>query len=149
MKPNESVAKLTEYFLMRGVPIGDCTPREGFEQFFSFHESVKAEGCEDPGNDMLLFQWGVYDWGKGKFFELNITRQFIENSLEDDDAISQLSLTFKYEPNAAFEAISAGSAWSDGPSTFPTFPEHVFASSAFRAALVAKAKHIELAHWYV
>lgn len=149
MKPTESVEKLTEYANLSGVAMLNCAPQNGFEQFFSFHEKVKADGCEDPESDMLLFQWGAYDWGKGKFFEMNITRQFSECVLEDDNAISQLSLTFKYEPTAALEAIGAGNAWSDGPIASDTFPEHVFRSPAFLAARELDAKHIELVHWYV
>ena len=26
---------------------------------------------------MLLYQWGTYDWGEGKYFQIDITRQFI------------------------------------------------------------------------
>lgn len=131
MKPIDSVAKFKEFAAVSGVSILECRPREGFEQFFAFHVSIKAEGCEDPGSDMLLFQWGVYDWGNGKFFDLNITRQFVEDGLEGDDAISQLSLTFNYEPTAALAAIDAGNSLSDGPINCAAFPEFVFFQKHF------------------
>ncbi len=149
MKPIESVVKFKEFAAVSGVSILECTPREGFEQFFSFHDNIKAEGCEDQGSDTLLFQWGVYDWAKGKFFELNIARQFVEDGLEGDDAISQLNFTFNYAPTAALAEIEAGNAWSDGPINCATFPEFVFSSKAFLAVLGLVPRHIELAHWYV
>ena len=46
--------------------------------------------------DMLLFQCGTYDWNKkGKFFEFDITRQFI---LPEEDEPYQLALTLSFEP---------------------------------------------------
>jgi hypothetical protein len=50
-------------------------------------------GAED--GDMLLFQYGTYDWGKGRFFEFNITRQFIK---QNEDEPYQLSMTLFFEP---------------------------------------------------
>jgi len=29
---------------------------------------------ELSAGDRLLFQWGTYDWGKGNFFEIDLTR---------------------------------------------------------------------------
>jgi hypothetical protein len=46
-------------------------------------------------NDMLLFQYGTYDWGKGKDFEFDITRQFIR---DEEDEPYQLSLTLFFDP---------------------------------------------------
>lgn len=74
---------------------------------FSFFQLVQPKGCEGPHGDMLLFQWGTYDWGSGRRFELSITRQFIENDQQDDCAISQLSLTFKFEKCSGKETVGA------------------------------------------
>lgn len=149
MKPADSVEQLINFAALSGVSITECAPREGFEQFFSFHDRVDAETCGDSESDKLLFQWGAYDWGAGKYFELNITRQFIESELEDDDAISQLSLTFKYEPTAALLALEPGNCWSDERFDAPTFQDFVLASKVFGCVSGLKAKHIDLAHWYV
>ena len=62
-----------------------------------FHE-IKVEGIpveEVKDSDMLLFQYGTYDWGKGDFFEFNITRQFME---ADEDEPYQLSMTLYFDP---------------------------------------------------
>jgi hypothetical protein len=88
------------------VNLSSSTARNGLAQMLAFYASVPATGCGGPDGDMLLFQWGTYDWGKGRHFELNITRQFIEQGLEDDDAISQLSLTYRFTPNPELDALA-------------------------------------------
>ncbi|MGM9480570.1 hypothetical protein ACS5PN_05185 [Roseateles sp. NT4] len=41
-------------------------------------------------------------------------RQFIEKDAQDDNAISQLSLTYRFEPTAALEAIKPGNLMCEG-----------------------------------
>jgi hypothetical protein len=149
MTPTESAEKLTQFAAASAIAIQSCAPREGLEQMFAFFEGVKADGCDGPEDDMLLYQWGIYDWGRGKFFELNITRQFIETAPEDDDAMSQLSLTFKFEPTPELAEIEAGNSWFDGRGDFSAFRDSVFASVPILATAKAKPTEIELAHWYV
>lgn len=149
MKPVESVDALIKFSKASGVALQESGLREGLAQMFAFYSDVKAVGCDGSESDMLLFQWGVYDWGQGPFFELNITRQFIEDEFEDDDAISQLSLTFKYSPTAELTSIDAGERWFKGNDEFNTFRESVFSSAPFLAALDVGPEKIELAHWYV
>jgi hypothetical protein len=91
MKPAESVKAFQDFAASKGINLNASTPREGIETMLEFRSQNACTACSD---DMLLYQWGSYNWGNGKYFELNITRQFIEAELEDDDAISQLSLTY-------------------------------------------------------
>lgn len=60
-------------------------------------QEIKVKGIvsDDEDGDMLLFQYGTYDWGNGKFFEFNITRQFIK---VNEDEPYQLSMTLFFEP---------------------------------------------------
>lgn len=65
------------------------------EMMAEFYHIHRAEDCEvDEDGDMLLYQWGTYDWGAGRWFEINITRQFIPSDGAEDE-ILQLSLTLK------------------------------------------------------
>lgn len=116
---------------------------------FDFYESAKPVGCDGPDSDMLLFQWGTYDWGTGRHFSLNITRQFIEENLQDDDAISQLSLTFRFEPTGELEAIGEGNRWCDGPTEFSIVREYALSSPALMAVADQPAAAVELVHFYV
>ena len=53
-----------------------------------FYGDESVAGCRDDGaGDMLLYQWGTYDWGAGESFEFDITRQLIFADDEDDDIV--------------------------------------------------------------
>ena len=116
---------------------------------FSFFQAVPAAGCEGPDSDMLLYQWGAYDWGKGLHFELNITRQFIEQDLQDDDAISQLSLTYRFEPTPECVAFGDGNRWCHSHDELASFQEFVSSSAAFIALARMRPVAVELTHSYV
>lgn len=60
-------------------------------------EEIKVKGIagNDEDGDMLLFQYGTYDWGNGKYFEFDITRQFIKSN---EDEPYQLSMKLFFEP---------------------------------------------------
>lgn len=149
MKPSESTKAFEAHAAASGVVLRACVPRKGFAQMFSFYQSVAVEGCDQPDDDMLLFQWGTYDWGSGTHFELNITRQFIEHELQDDDAISQLSLTFRFEPTPERDGLGLGNRWCNGPAELQEFLEFTLSSPAFAAVADLRAMEVGLDHWYV
>lgn len=97
---------------------------------------------------MLLFQWGTYDLGSGLRFNLDITRQFIEDAEQDDDAISQLSLGFNFEPSAERAALGDGNRWCDGLREFDIFREFALSSAAFLAVADERAV-VEVSYSYV
>jgi hypothetical protein len=149
MKPVESPVAFASFVSSRGMTVSLCTPRQGVELMLEFYQSTKPDGCDAPNGDMLLYQWGTYDWSKGRHFELNITRQFIEDGLQDDDAISQLSFTFHFDPTAELDRLGDGSRWCDGPSEFSTIRDFVLSSTAFLAVADQAAGAVELGHSYV
>ena len=132
MKPNESVKAFKGFTFARGLDLRASTPRVGVEAMLEFRA---ATACPTCSGDMLLYQWGTYDWGAGKHFELDITRQFIEAESEDDDAISQLSLTYMYKPSAELATLGASHCWEDGP---PNFRQFILESNSFVAVADTK-----------
>jgi len=62
--------------------------------------SIQVKGVEysESENDMLLFQYGTYDWGdkKGLHASFDITRQFQKTG---SDEFHQLSITLICDPN--------------------------------------------------
>jgi hypothetical protein len=84
-----------------------------FKQFA--HRPVAAPRGRRIENDMCLFQWGMYDWGKGPRFECGLTRQFVLHTSEDDyDHMEQLSMTLLFDPaDPAVAALGSGELWSD------------------------------------
>lgn len=140
MNPAESLAAFEDFARARGLDLRASTPREGIAAMLAFRAAM---ACPDCADDMLLYQWGSYDWGAGRHFELDISRQFIESALEDDDAISQLSLTYKYQPNAQLEALGEGNCWEQDS---PDFHEFIFSSAAFKAVADLQADQLELSY---
>jgi hypothetical protein len=63
--------------------------------------------------DMLLAQYGTYNWGQGAFFEVDLTRQFIY-VLDDGEQgwMAQLRCAFLYEPTPALRDLGDGNLWS-------------------------------------
>jgi len=74
----------------------------------SFYAQRQFDGLVDDDGDMLLFQYGIYDWGLGPLFEVDLTRQFIEVERDDDDEVlSQFRLTCFFEPTAELKALGS------------------------------------------
>ncbi|SRR6266511_1878011 len=88
------------------------------EYAIDFYINVRADDVDvDDDGDMLLFQWGTYDWGNGPAFEYDITRQLVtetSGSEDADNAFWQLSLTLQYEPNDETQALGSGEKWCSG-----------------------------------
>jgi len=146
MDPTEAKAEFEKRLHAHGVELSRLAPEAGFSEAFAFYRDVRPVGCVpvDDG-DMLLYQWGAYDWGRGKYFNLDLTRQFIlEGFEEDDDAIFQLSLTFLYTPSPALDALRAGNRWCHSLSELPDFQQFVVSSSAYQAALKHAPVQVEL-----
>ncbi|SRR5216683_5560317 len=108
MTPSTSVNTFEEFVENHGGSFPELTVRTGVAEMLSFYVSVLPTGCTGENGDTLLFQWGTYDWGDGTQFVINITCQFIESAAEDDDAISQLQLTFKFPPDKDTAVLGDG-----------------------------------------
>jgi len=99
-----------------------------FEEF-----SVAGISSADASeNDMLLFQYGVYNWvdAHGKHFSLDITRQFLT---PDDYEPYQLNLTLVYAPEP-FRGVTPYNCWSDECGGMEDFFAHVKTTEGFVAA---------------
>jgi len=93
MKVENVAAELERHFARRGEVEAALTPSTAVASMFAFYRDVRADGCDlEQEGDMLLFQWGTYDWGHGLRFEFDVTRQCILGDGDDDD-ITQLHLT--------------------------------------------------------
>lgn len=138
---------LSKEILLRRLETGggrlkDILPAAGIGGMLEFYADERADGCEiDADGDMLLYQWGTFDFGNGASFQLNITRQFIQSG---DDEPLQLSLTFYYEPSAAVNAIPPANRWCHEPAGIRAFREFIEASPAFRAVAPVAAQRVTL-----
>jgi hypothetical protein len=63
MTPSASVNAFEKFVEKRGGSLPALTVRSGIQEMLAFYESVLPTGCVNERGDMLLFQWGTYDWG--------------------------------------------------------------------------------------
>ena len=95
-------------------------------------------------NDILLFQYGTYDFGdeSGKHFELDITRQFINPK---DDEPHQLSFSLKYAPDK-FVEIENYNCWNTDFENLEDFIAHIKTTDGFKLANELEPKTYEV--WF-
>lgn len=109
------------------------TPRQGVEAMLDFFKTERAEGCEAAHHDMLLYQWGTYDWGKGRHFELDIIRQFIIGEDAEDEDIWQLNFTFYFVPTKELNDLGNGNRWCESIGEVVSFQEFINSSVPLQA----------------
>ena len=147
MKPKTAKREFERFIKESGKKRGTLTPAEGIQLMLDFYWQVRAENCPlDENGDMLLYQWGTYDWGDGRFFQCDITRQFILAGTEGDDGMSQLSFTFYFHPSAEFDALKAGNRWCASPAALAAFQSFVTGTDAYR--VVASSTPVKLSLEY-
>ena len=69
--------------------------------FTENYSTVNNKYNRDEDADMLLFQYGVYDWGDGKNLEIDFVRQLLKN-----DNIVQVHITIKIPYTDKFSNIN-------------------------------------------
>jgi hypothetical protein len=125
-----------------GESLETLTPSKGIDLMLNFYDDAVDGSRNDHGN-MLLYQWGTYDWGEGESFELDITRQLIFGEGEDED-IFQLSLTFKFVPTMELRQLASGNRWCSSRDEIEEFRHFINHSAPFLAANQQVASSVQL-----
>jgi len=132
MNPITAKSEFEKFVSQSGVTIAALTPGVGIHLMLEFYEQIRADNCPiDQDGDMLLYQWGVYDWGEGAYFQIDITRQFIEAGLEGDDGMSQLSICFNFYPSDEFKQLEQGDRWCGSPAELSYFESYIKTNAAY------------------
>jgi hypothetical protein len=143
MKPSQSAVAMRSFLTSRGLSIANLSTSQLIENTLAFYRSVRASGlANSPDADMLLFQWGVFDWGKGASFELDLTRQFIGAGATGDDAISQLRCTAHFVPSPELRAIPVSNRWCGSVADIEPYSRFIYDSPAFCAVASATPKNV-------
>ena len=148
MSPSESVVALEKEIESTGSSLPEINPRLGVGGMLAFYAKTDAEGCAGPSADMLLFEWGTYDWGEGESFELGISRQFTEIGEEGEPEISQLRLVFQYGPTSVFAAFGEGNRWCSSRAELAAFTAHIQSNPAYVALAEVESPSVRLSHAY-
>jgi hypothetical protein len=121
MKRKDALEEFKRHLAQSAVGEVARTPREGSAGLLEFYANVRVADVDlDADGDMLLFQWGTYDWGDGPMFEFDVTRQLIGSGGEDDD-IWQLHVTYRFAPSEALRSLGKGNRWCARPDQLAEF----------------------------
>ena len=127
-----------------GLSLTSLLPKAGIESMLSFYADVRMEGCAlDADGDMLLFQWGTYDFGEGLAFRVDITRQLIATTSDHGD-MRQMNLVFLFPPTPESGALGAANRWCYKPRALSHFRQFVMESPVVRAFGQRRPGKVEL-----
>lgn len=144
MKTREALKQFEEFLADKKVDIHAAPPKQGLMALVLFYRDVRAEDVELMADgDMLLYQWGTYDWGQGEQFELNLTRQLMYVADEEDD-IFQLSLTYRYPPTDDLRALGKQEQWCFHPEELDDLVAILQASEPYTRLEAEPAQAVEL-----
>ena len=148
MNIEDALPEFQRYVEERASTIATLTPEKATAAMLGFYRDVRASDCDlDSDGDMLLVQWGTYDWGKGELFEFDITRQFIPT--DEDSEMRQLSVKFTVAPDDELRALGNGNRWCYSPKELPDFWKFVEALPAYGAACSHSDAKLELSYFQV
>ena len=146
MDAHSSYSLLRDKLCESDGTLDHLTVEQGFRTMFEFYRHERAEDCSpDADGDMLLYQWGTYDWGEGEAFEIDLTRQFLTDDPEDEN-MWQLSLRFRFLPTDPLRALGDGNKWcpEPRPGAVDYLKKFVRDSAAFRAVNQAQPMKVDL-----
>jgi hypothetical protein len=129
MQSYEAETSFEQALARQGRSIDDLLPEQALHEMVSFYRAVRADDCSlDQDGDMLLLEWGTYDWGDGLHFFCAITRQFMpalaaDQQADGDPPMLQLAVRTRFESAPALTALGEGSEWVSTPDEVPRFLE--------------------------
>ena len=123
---------------------GELTPEQALNSILDFYNNYgKVEDLEFPDYDMLLFQYGTYDWdGTGAKFELNFTRQIADPDPEEDE-FYQIDITLFYDPED-FDELESFNTWSIDSPSLNNWADKVKNTAGFEQSTKYKPKKFEI-----
>jgi len=116
-----------------GHEVASLRPNEAVDVMLDFYRSVRSPEVEPERGDALLYQWGAFDWGKGEYFEFDLTRQLIRRGGSDDSDINQLNLTLRFVPSPELKAIPKSNQWCWSLGEVANFESFIRRSAALKA----------------
>ena len=141
MRATDALEEFKRYAAARQHDLSRVTGSDVLDLMVGFYRDVRAEGCDPQQDaDMLLFQYGTHDWGKGEHFEFDVARQLFlpgaepnaEGVIEDaDDDIWQLHLTLQLAPTPELRALGSYDGWCHTPQDVDEFVDTIRRSAAY------------------
>ena len=148
MQPADSASTFEAAVTDAGMTVQGLNAATALAQMEAFYRDVRAENCIlDEEGDTLRCEWGLNGQGADQTFQLEFSRHFIEPGDEDEDGMSQLSLTLSYPPAPALLALEPGTCQCSQPADLPEFEKSLRASPPFLTLAKLKPQQTALAWW--
>lgn len=98
----------------------------------------------DQDGDMLLFQYGAWNFNKERYFELDFTRQlYLQGNEEKGHQVYQMSITFFY-PEELFQNLASLNKWAMNHCEIDVFCDFVKSSPGFVRASGLRQSKLEI-----
>ena len=146
MRIDETEASLRNYLVDHGLSLDDAEPLAmmvAMMEWYAQERAIDAAPIDEDG-DMLLFQWGEQDWGSGRSFEYDLTRQLIRVDDQEDEGILQISMTFRYPTSDRSADLGSGNRWCGSPPELALFRRDVEAHPASAIARSSTPQDVNL-----
>lgn len=120
-------------------------PALAMRLMLGWYRTEHFEDADPDGGDMLLFEWGTYDWGRGEWFRYGIRRQLIGPHEPDDadSAIWQLAVGFRY-PADGTQPMGRGGRWCEDRPQLDAFETFIQVCPATEYVVDRSPAHIEI-----
>ncbi len=128
--------KILERIVNSNITGDNITPETALTSIIDFYKNYKTDAdSESADDDMLLFQYGIYDWdGSGEKFEFNLTRKIADR---DDEEFYQVKLTLYYKA-ADIGEIESFNLWSIDKPTIDDWQKTIRDTEGFVRATKAR-----------
>lgn len=117
-------------------------PSELFESICDLYRDVRLSGVAECDGDMLLYQYGVYDWGEGEWFELDLTRQ----AMDEDDEITKVRTVLYFNVTPELRDTGEFNQWCESPQELNEFIKTIQNSKAYQICRSLKPHKLEVAY---
>jgi len=127
-----------------GIDVHNDPHTEVFDTLLRFYAQVRVNGC-DPADDedMLLLDWGSYDWGEGRAYEVDLSRQVVLPG-RTDEAVVELHVVYRFPNTGELAKIPVGNDWWGSPGSVDDFAEALKSNVAVAAAAGAEPLSVEI-----
>jgi hypothetical protein len=143
--PLELEAAFRQFAGEAGVDLDNDPHPRVFATMLRFYAEVRAEGC-DPGDDedMLLLDWGSYDWGAGRAYEIDLTRQLVLPGRGAEEDLRELHVVYRFPNTGPLASVPQGNDWWGSPDQIDEFEEALTGNVALVAAAGAEPESVEI-----
>jgi hypothetical protein len=142
---SESAKSFERFLEDRGRTIDTLSGRDALPAFIDWYQVERADDALGPNEDgdMMLFEWGTYDWGHGPTFQYGVTRQFIGGDGEDED-LWQLRLVLHFADSDQTQLLGSGNQWCHSTAEVSSFADFVAQAPATHYVLGQAPLRVEL-----